>query len=84
MGTPTKPVTLTVAEIAELNEKLSTARHDINNQLSLIMATVEMLRLKPQMAERFLETLGAQPSRITTTLGAFSAEFEKALGISRS
>jgi len=41
MGLPNQPVTLTVEQLAELNKKLSTMRHDINNNLSLIIAAVD-------------------------------------------
>lgn len=84
MGLPSQPVTLTADEIAALNDKLATVRHDINNHLSLMMATVEMMRLKPQSAEQFIEKMMAQPTRITAAMAAFSAEFERALGITRS
>ena len=57
MGLPSQPVTLTVEQLAELNRSLSNMRHDINNHLSLIMAAVELIRHKPQMAERMLTTL---------------------------
>src|SRR5690348_9733022 len=52
MGLPTQPVTLTVAELEALNNELSTMRHDINNTLSMVLATIEMTRLRPQMADR--------------------------------
>ncbi|HWH72534.1 MAG TPA: hypothetical protein VNT26_24445 [Candidatus Sulfotelmatobacter sp.] len=81
---PTQPVTLSVEELAELNRKLATMRHDINNHLSLIMATVELARYKPQMAERMLATLAEQPHKISTCLSQFTAEFERTFGISRS
>ena len=80
---PTQPVTLTVEQLAELNGKLSAMRHDINNQLSLIVAAVELIRRKPELAERMMTTLAEQPARITESLLKFSAEFERALGISR-
>lgn len=83
MGLPSQPVTLSAEEIAILNDKLSTVRHDINNHLSLMMATAEMMRLKPQSAELFIEKMLAQPNRISSAMTAFSAEFEKALGITR-
>jgi hypothetical protein len=41
MALPSQPVTLDVAQLDELNRKLSEMRHDINNTLSLIMAAVE-------------------------------------------
>ena len=83
MPLPSQPVTLTVEQLAELNGKLSAMRHDINNHLSLIIAAVELIRHKPQMAERMMATLVEQPPRIADSLAKFSAEFERALGITR-
>ena len=37
MGLQIKPVSLSAEQIDELNRKLSTMRHDINNNLSLIV-----------------------------------------------
>ena len=83
MGLPNEPVTLTVAELGELNRKLSTMRHDVNNHLSLIVAAVELMRHKPQMTERMVATLGEQPSRISEALARFSQEFEQTFGITK-
>lgn len=83
MTLPSQPVTLTVQQIEELNSGLSQARHDINNQLALILAATELLRSRPQMAERMIATLGEQPPKITEALARYSAAFEKALGITR-
>ena len=80
---PSHPVTLTVEELVELNRKLSAMRHDINNQLSLIIAAAELIRHKPQTAERMMATLVEQPPRIAAALQKFSTECESALGISR-
>ena len=83
MGLPSQPVTLTTEQLDELNQKLATMRHDINNTLSLIVAAVELMRCKPQMAERMLATLIDQPPKITTCLSQFSSDFERTLGITR-
>ncbi len=83
MPLPTQPVTLTVAQLADLNKKLSTMRHDINNQLSLIVAAVQLISLKPHEAERMITTVGEQPKRISDAIANFSREFERALGITR-
>jgi len=83
MGLPSQPVTLTVAQIDELNRKLSTMRHDVNNNLSLIKAALELMRYKPETAPRMLVTLGEQPQKVTKTVAEFSAEFERILNISR-
>lgn len=84
MTLPSQPVTLSVEQIEELHRHLSNMRHDINNNLSLIMAATELLRHKPQMLERMAGTLVEQPPKITHALGKFTAEFEKILGLSRS
>jgi hypothetical protein len=84
MGLPKEPVTLTVAQLDELNRKLSTMRHDVNNYLSLIVAASELIRHKPQTAERMMATLGEQPAKIGDAVGKFSAEFERTLGITRT
>lgn len=84
MTLPSQPVTLTVEQIDELHRQLSNMRHDINNNLSLILAATELLRHKPHMLERMTATLVEQPPKITQALGKFSAEFEKILGLARS
>ncbi len=83
MPLPGEPVTLTVAQIEDINRKLSDMRHDINNHLSLIVAAVELIRHKPQMTERMVATLSEQPARITESVRKFSQEFEQALHITR-
>jgi hypothetical protein len=83
MTLPSQPVTLTVEQIEELNRKLSHMRHDINNNLSLILAATELIRHKPQSLERMIGTLVEQPPKVTATIARFSAEFEKAFGIVR-
>jgi len=84
MRMPSQPVQLSVEQIQDLNQKLSVLRHDINNQLSLIMAASELIRHKPQMADRMMATLNEQPPKITAAMARFSAEFENAFGISQS
>jgi hypothetical protein len=80
---PSQPVTLTVEQVADLNRKLANMRHDINNQLSLIMAAVELAHYKPELGERMMTTLSEQPPRIAECLKRFSGEFEQTLGITR-
>ncbi len=79
-----QPVTLTPAQVADLNSKLSTMRHEINNHLALIVAAVELIRLKPETTPRMMETIVGQPARTTASLLKFTTEFEKAMEITRS
>jgi hypothetical protein len=83
MVLPTEPVTLTVEQIKELNEQLAHMRHDINNHLSLIVAAVELLKHKPQTAERMIATLKEQPPKIAGSMNQFSAQFETHLKVGR-
>jgi hypothetical protein len=83
MPLPSQPVTLSVEQIEDMNRKLSNLRHDINNQLSLIMAAVELMRHKPQTAERMMVTLSEQPPKIAAALVKYTSEFEQALSITR-
>ena len=83
MGMPQTPVTFTPEQVAELNEKLGTMRHDINNNLSLIVAAVELMRRKPESAPRMIESISQQPDKIIAQLRGFSVEFEKTFGITR-
>jgi hypothetical protein len=81
MELPGQPVTLTVEQIAELNQKLANLRHDLNNNLALIIAGLEVIQYKPHLAERMMATVAEQPPKIVEAVGKFSAEPEKALGL---
>ena len=83
MGLPNNPVTLTVEQIEELNKKLSKMRHDVNNQLSMVVAAAELIRMKPASATQMVERLMDQPAKIEQTMREFSISFEAAVGITR-
>ena len=83
MGLPSQPVTLTVQQIDDLNKKLAKLRHDINNNLSLMMAAAELVQFKPEMAAQMANTLTEQPQKIGAAMGKFSEEFEALLGITK-
>ncbi len=80
---PTEPVTLTVEQLQELNGKLSRMRHDINNALTVIIGTTEIIKHKPEAAQRLLEGLAQQPGRITDSMKTFCTDFEQVMGIKR-
>ena len=83
MGLPAEPVTLSVQQVEELIKKLSDLRHDINGDLALIVASAELIKLNPDLLPRMLTTLMEQPPKIRERADKFSAEFEKALGITK-
>jgi len=80
---PTEPVQLSPEQVAELNDKLATMRHDINNHLSLVIAAVELIKHKPELLQRMISTLVEQPGRISQSVMKFSADFEGTFGIRR-
>jgi hypothetical protein len=83
MALPEKSVALTPEQIAELNKKLSTMRHNVNNHLAMIVAASELMKRKPEMAERMLDNILQQPDKIISEVRSFSDDFESLLGISR-
>ena len=84
MALPNQPVALSVEQIGELNQKLTTLRHDLNNCLSLIAATAELIRRRPATPEHMWNTLADQPRRITEAMAQFSRDLEAALHITRT
>ena len=83
MGVPNSPATLTAAQLTELNSKLAHMRHQINNQLAMVVAALELMRFRPEMREKMLATIGQQPPMIMAEVAKFSAEFEQVFGITR-
>ncbi|HEY3913765.1 MAG TPA: hypothetical protein VGN61_04690 [Verrucomicrobiae bacterium] len=83
MGEPVTSPALTPEQLKELNQKLSHMRHEINNQLSLVVAALELVRLKPDMRDKMLDTISQQPPKIMAEVAKFSAEFERTCGLGR-
>ena len=83
MSLPTEPVTLSVEQIGELNRKLADLRHDINNRVSVMLASTELLQRRPETAERMLASLAEQPPKIIETITQFSHDLEAAFHITR-
>ena len=81
---PTEPVTLSVEQIGELNQKLTNLRHDLNNSLSLIAATAELIRRRPASADQMWKTLHDQPRKVTDAIAQFSRDMEALLRITRT
>jgi len=60
-----------------LNQKLSALRHDLNNSLSLIAATVALIRHRPTVTEQMWNTLAEQPRKIGETFSQFAATWRQ-------
>ena len=83
MSAPDASLTLTPEQVEEFNQRLSETRHNINNHLSLIIAAVELIKRKPDSAERMIATIVQQPDKIMTEMRGFSEYFEQALQITK-
>ena len=83
MGVPNTPATLTAAQLPELNNQLAHMRHEVNNQLALVVAALELIQFRPEMRDKMLATISRQPPLIMAEVAKFSAEFEQAFGITR-
>jgi hypothetical protein len=83
MGLPKEPIMLSVEQISELSQKLTTLRHETNNHLSLIMAAVELMRRRPQNPNALWDSLSEQPRKISEVVAQFSSDLEAALHITR-
>lgn len=83
MGLPLKPITLSPEQVADLNQKLSVMRHNVNNHLALFTAAGEILQIKPDSVARVAGYLQERPEQISQEIRAFSDEFERLCGITR-
>ena len=83
MPLPTEPVSLNVEQIRDLCGKLAGLRHDVNNEMSKIAASLELLRRRPESAERVLPNLAEQPRKVSDIVVRFSNELEAALRVTR-
>ncbi|MGH7979872.1 MAG: hypothetical protein ACREE6_10895 [Limisphaerales bacterium] len=79
MSSLPQPVTLTAGQVAELKGKLADLRHDINNNVALILSAIEMMRRRPESFEKMLESMARQPHRILETVMQFSKAMENTL-----
>jgi hypothetical protein len=83
MGLPRQTVPLSPEQVVDLNRKFADLRHNVNNHLALMVASLELIRRKPEMIDRMVNNLTEQPQKILEEIKHFSEEFEKALRITR-
>jgi len=83
MALPNESVTLSADQIREFSQRLADLRHDVNNNLSLITAAVELIKRRPEHAANMWVTLSEQPRKIIDSISQFSRDFEAALHITK-
>jgi hypothetical protein len=83
MSSSPQSVTLSAEQVAEIKRNLADLRHDINNNVALMLSAIEMMRRRPETFEKMLDSMARQPHRITETVVQFSKALESTLGITR-
>ena len=83
MASPNEPANLSVEQVRDLHGKLSTMRHDVNNELSKIAAALELIHRRPEARERVWPALIEQPRKVAEIIAQFSKELETALNLKR-
>jgi hypothetical protein len=74
--TPSVAVNIPAEQASALRRQLSEMRHNINNHLALIVGATELIRRKPDIAARMLDTQAEQTKRIEAEIKKFSALFD--------
>lgn len=77
-------VHLTAEEARALHKLLSDCRHNVNNNVSLIMSAMELAQLKPDSLPKMIKTTMDQSKKVTEEVVRYSAEFERILQTARS
>lgn len=72
-------VQLSKDEIQAILAELKTIRHKINNDVTVIVASIDLIELRPEMKEQLLKTIRARPLEITKALKTFSAYLQTKL-----
>jgi hypothetical protein len=75
--------TMTTEEILELHDLLRDARHGIRNDIAVIVAIAELIRVRPDMLDSKLSQVSVQTAKIVDKLEKFAAKFENTLGVVR-
>jgi hypothetical protein len=57
--------------------------HDIRNSLSLIVASAELIRARPEMFDKMMPRIAEAPAKIQASVEKFRSEFERAMGITK-
>jgi hypothetical protein len=79
MELPKEPVTFAPEQLVKLIRTFSECRHNVNNHLTMIIGAAELVRRKPEMAERMSVSLTEQARKIEGEMKNLSGEFERAL-----
>lgn len=77
-------VHLTAEQARELHKLLSDCRHNVNNNVSLIMSAMELAQLKPDSLPKMIKTAVDQSKKVTEEVIRYSAEFERIMQAARS
>lgn len=77
-------VHLTAEQARELHKLLSDCRHNVNNNVSLIMSAMELAQLKPDSLPKMIKTAVDQSKKVTEEVMRYSMDFERIMQAARS
>ncbi len=60
-----------------LSERLSKMRHDIRGSLTILVAGCDMIRMKPELSEKYLNQFSEKSQQIIHLMDEFSRHFER-------
>jgi hypothetical protein len=72
---------LSQLEVIQIAERLSTCRHNINNNLALMVASAEIVKRKPERIDKVIDTIFQQTEKLMNELNSFSENLKKVLDI---
>jgi hypothetical protein len=81
MGSREEPLTLSPDDVEKLNKQLGEMRHNVNNKLALMVASIELIKLVPHRSVELCDKLMSQPDFINQEISAFSNNLRTALKI---
>ena len=68
---------LSTGGYGSLNERLSKMRHDIRGCLTIVVSGCDMIRMKPELSEKYLSQFSEKSKRIVELMDSFSKYFER-------
>ena len=68
---------LSVGGFGSLSERLSKMRHDVRGCLTIIVSGCDMVRLKPELTEKYLTQFSEKSKKIIELIDSFSKDFER-------
>ncbi len=84
MSSVEEPIHLDPEQVKTLEKLLADCRHNVNNNLAMIMSALELVQFKPEATEKMIGTAMSHSKKITVEFETFATQFEQVLRKARS